>query len=154
MKTVSLITLDCYSLKDRLSSSQQIDQDRTSSPQHFHQTNNQHPKEYYMDQYLSSENHQLVSPVRSSKLNPGLLAEFEHEFRQYARANQMTFDSRSLKHMCESIDRYGTGKVLIKQVVLLKVLKGSIHSSNIYRIQYSYDMLTMLFECIDPLFRA
>ena len=49
-------------------------------------------------------------------LSAGLKSEVEFELRQYARVHQKLIDLQEMKNCMDSLDRYGTGKLLHKQV--------------------------------------
>lgn len=49
-------------------------------------------------------------------LSPGLKSEVEFELRQYARVHQKLIDLQEMKKCMDSLDKFGTGRLLHKQV--------------------------------------
>lgn len=47
---------------------------------------------------------------------PGLNAELEYELRKYARQHQQCLETKLLEELFQSLDRYGSGKILKSQV--------------------------------------
>ena len=70
-----------------------------------------------LDIYSEESNTHPKSQVMTKlQISPGLIAELEFELRQYARTHQACLDTKVLGYAFTSLDRYGTGKLLPRQV--------------------------------------
>ena len=53
-------------------------------------------------------------------MRPGLLSELEYELRQYTRRNKNRLYTNNLEEVLQASDRYGTGKLLKSQVIIVE----------------------------------
>lgn len=89
--------LDCYAKKDHIDAPT-----RETFNRYSHTNNNNHFES------------QSPEPMR-----PGLLSELEYELRQYTRRNKNRLHTNNLEEVFRASDRFGTGKLLKSQVIVV-----------------------------------